>query len=104
MRILIFSLVVILAGCVSPEQAARNREAQAQREAAQQEAYRQAVFGQCDALGFTRGTTAHSNCALQIHNQNQANKAALIQGYMANQPRQTNCQRDLFGNVNCVSR
>lgn len=101
-------MVLLLAGCVSPEQAARNREAQAYREAQQREAYREAVFSQCDRMGFTRGTDAFANCVLQTHNQNQANRAAigaaLLQGQMANQPRSTECTRGILGSVSCVSR
>lgn len=108
MRIILIFGILALTGCISQEQMRRNQELQDQRAAQQQEAYRQAVFNQCQSMGFTKGTDSFANCVLQTHNQNQANRAAvgaaILQGQMANQPRQTQCQRDIFGGVNCVSR
>lgn len=101
-------LALLLSGCATPEEIAHRRALQAQEQARQQEAYREHVLGQCDGMGFSRGTEAHANCALQIHNQIQANRAAIgaayLQGQIANQPRQTQCARDFIGRVNCVSR
>lgn len=56
---------VVLAGCASPEQVAR-----------EQEEYRQALLSQCDRMGFRRGTDAHANCVLQSHTSIQANQSA----------------------------
>ena len=78
------ALVVLIGGCVSPEQAAYNRQLQAQQEQYQREAYHARLAANCDAMGFQRGTQGHSNCMLTLHQQNQANMgaaaAALIQG------------------------
>lgn len=52
--------VVVLAGCVSPEQAAYNRQQQAQQEQYQREAYRNRLMSNCDSMGFQRGTDALS--------------------------------------------
>lgn len=83
-------IVLFLSGCVSPEQAARNREALAQQQNYQREAYRESVRSQCDAMGFTRGTDAFANCVLQVHNQNTGNAAtmgaAALQTYQQSLP------------------
>jgi hypothetical protein len=85
MKTLFPVLIALLAGCVSPEQAARNREAQLQQQHYQQEAYRESVRSQCESMGFTRGTDAFANCVLQTHNQNMGNAATLGAAALQNQ-------------------
>jgi hypothetical protein len=101
-------IALLLGGCVSPEQAARNRAAAAEQQRQAEIAYTQGLFAQCRSIGFSDGSDGQRNCVLQLHQQNQANRAALgaalLQGQMANQPRATQCAKDYLGRVNCVSR
>lgn len=94
------ALMALVAGCISPEQAARNQQLQA-------EAYREGLANQCSNMGFTRYTDAHSNCILSLHQQRiNLIGGALIQQYQQQQQRpvQTNCTRDYFGNMKCTTQ
>jgi hypothetical protein len=112
---------LVLAGCATPEEIAHRNALRAEYEAQQQAAYREGIFSSCDRMGFSRGTEGHANCALRLHQQNLANNAALgaalLQGYAAQQqkpsyrmaprpalPQTTNCTRDPWGNVSCVTQ
>ena len=54
---------LLLTGCVSPEQRARNEQAQA-------EAYRNALNNQCQAYGYRPGTDTFAGCIQTEHNKN----------------------------------
>ena len=113
-------VVVVLAGCVSPEQAAWNRQRQAEQEAQQRAAYREGLLSSCDNIGFKRGTDAHANCVLTQHQQNMRilGTAVLMQQQQQQQrayrpvvppvpayrpPIQTRCFSDGYGNTNCTT-
>ena len=63
-------LTVLIAGCVSPEQAADNEQMRAQQEEQQRAAYWERLAKSCDAIGYRRDTDAHANCTLSLHQQN----------------------------------
>lgn len=90
--------VVVLAGCVSPEQAARNRAAEEQYHQQQQAAYRARLFAECDAAGFTRGTDGHANCVMSLHQQNRGAMMQLLQQEIQRQsPPLPRCTNDPLG-------
>ena len=122
----IVAIAILLGGCVTPEQLAY-RQQQAEYEQQQREAaYMASLSAQCSQFGFAGGSAEHKQCMLSLHQQNQANRAAvagaLLKGAIAAellreaQPQRTptrpnsppnyntNCTRDYFGNVNCTSR
>jgi hypothetical protein len=81
-----FVVMVLLAGCATPQEKAA-QEAQAQ--AAQQEAYRQQVFGQCRSYGIAEGTEEFRRCLMQVdmayRAQNDAQRQMLLQQYLLQQ-------------------
>jgi hypothetical protein len=113
----ILVLVVVLAGCASPEQIRQQQEAQ-------QAQYLAALTGHCNSFGFRSGTTEHSQCMQAAHQQEQQRIAyerqmrhnnamqALGAAAIINQQSQPytlpsntiNCttyQRGPYGNINC---
>ena len=87
MRLATVLLALLLTSCATPEQIAARRAAEEQARQQQAQAYRNQLYQSCSAMGFQPGTLHHSNCMLQLHQQNQANlgaaAAAAIQGQMA---------------------
>lgn len=69
--------VVVLAGCVSPEQAARNRAAVAEQERQQNIVYTQGLHNQCRAIGHQPDTDGMRQCVLALHLQKQQEMANL---------------------------
>jgi hypothetical protein len=116
MRLAIAFLALWMTGCVSPEQIAAQRAYEAQQQEEANRAYTAALFSQCRAIGYADGSDAQRNCVLQLHQQEQARRAALgaalLQGYMSQQPQQpyyrpqpsqTNCwQNGQY--LNCTHR
>lgn len=109
-------LALFISGCATPEQIAARQAAEAQAQEQRDQAYTNALAGQCEAIGYQRFTDPWRQCLLQLHGQNQANRAAvqgvILQQYLQNQrpayqppayraPVQTNCQRDAWGNTYC---
>ena len=112
----------LIGGCVSPEQAAYNRQLQAEREQQERAAYRERLASSCDAIGFKRGTDAHANCILSQHQQNQQQLMQLLPYAIQQQQQQeaerqrafkpytppptynTKCTTDPWGNTNCTTR
>lgn len=109
MRAMLLIMIVIIAGCATPEQIAARRAAEAEAQRQRNIAYTQQLAAQCDAIGYQRNTDPWRNCLLQLHQQNQAQNAAmrqmLLQQYIQQQqrPTQTRCNRDFLGNVNCTT-
>lgn len=113
MRYATVLLICIIAGCATPEQIAARRAAEAQAQEQQNIAYTRALAGQCEAVGYARNSDPWRNCIVQLHGQNQANRAAIIQGIMSQPqpapyrptrprtPIQTNCNTDAWGNTHC---
>lgn len=119
---LLVAIAFLVSGCVTPEQAAFNRQQEAEREQQERAAYRERLAQSCDGIGFKRGTDAHANCILSQHQQNQARIMQLLPYVIQEQQQQeaarqralkpytpppeyrTNCTRDYFGNVNCTTR
>lgn len=66
MLLLLFSIV----GCVSPQQ-------QEQQEAYAREQYMNVLHNRCVDFGYPSGTPEFRQCMMQLHQQNQANRAAL---------------------------
>lgn len=107
-------LTILLAGCATPQERAAQAEAQRQ-------AYVANLQRQCNALGFQHGTDSHRQCMLQLHQQNQQNRAAIgaaiIQSGALNRPAPvinppppsyrspttTNCYR-VGNNVSCTTQ
>ncbi len=103
-------------GCATPEDRAR----WAAQEQARQEQYMNALRAKCSGYGFQPGTNQFAQCVqnearaaeARARAQNEAEARAWRQyscslGNTAmcdNPPVRTNCTRDAFGNVNCVSR
>ena len=75
--IVLLMLLLMLSGCASPEQIAARQAQEAAQRVAQQEAYRQQVFGQCRAYGFTEGTPEFRQCLMQVDQANQAQNAQM---------------------------
>lgn len=105
MRYATLLLLCSITGCATPEQIAARQE---QRDIA----YTSALAGQCEAVGYQRGSDPWRNCIVQLHGQNQAQRAAIIQGIMSQpqqtyrptrprSPIQTNCNTDAWGNTYC---
>lgn len=89
MKMLTVGLITVLvAGCVSPEQAAINRQAQYDQEQAQGRANSERLRVTCDAMGYQRGTPDHSNCMLAVYQQQQANMGAAAAAYIQGQSAQ----------------
>ena len=105
--ILTVCLLLLVAGCVSPEQRAYNQQMQAREEQQQREAYREQLASSCDRIGFKRGTDAHANCILSQYqaNQQQAMQLLMQMGQQERRPTtyDTNCTRDSFGNTRCTT-
>ena len=82
--------VLLLAGCISPEQIARNNYAAQQQEESARTAYRERLMSSCESIGYQRNTDQWRQCIMQLHAQNQQRNtalgAALLQG-AASQPR-----------------
>lgn len=101
-------LALALAGCATPEQLAAQREAQIEYQRQQEIAYTMRLRQQCEAIGYRQDTDQWRECILRLHQQAQAQNAALrnvlIQQYLSNQPRQTTCGRDYAGRVVCQSQ
>lgn len=89
---------LLLSGCMSAERQAEIQRQQAEQESYQREQYRQSVFSQCDRMGFSRGTDAHANCVLQTHNQNIQSRDMVLQ-----QAIQQERQRQLMSMPYCSS-
>src|SRR6266853_3581146 len=103
----------VLTGCETLEE----RQA---REGAQQERYWNSLRASCSQYGFQLGTSAFAQCVRdearaaegRRRAQNEADARVWRQyscslGNTAmcdNPPRRTNCARDVFGNVNCVTQ
>lgn len=81
-----------LAGCVSPEQQAANREWEAAQRAQDQARYTLGLKWQCESIGYKADTDPWRDCIMKLHQQAQANNAALrnmvIQQYLINQQQQ----------------
>ncbi len=93
MRLLI---LLLLAGCATP----------AQRQA-EQDAYVARLEQACASMGYERNSEAGVQCGLRLHNQLQASRPAPIpyQSFRRQAPSViTNCNRDPWGNVTCVSQ
>ena len=69
--------VVLLAGCVSAEQAALNRQAEAERFRQQQAAYQRQLQNQCESIGYQPNTEPWRQCILTLHLQKQQEMANL---------------------------
>lgn len=80
MRRFVYLVAFTLVGCAAtPEQIeARRQQEQAQQQAAQA-AYRERVFGQCRAYGFTEGSAEFRQCLMQVDMANQQQNAATRQ-------------------------
>lgn len=109
--LLIAILIAPVLGCISAEQQQANREAEAARQEQARIEYAASLKRQCDAIGYRPDTDQWRECILRLHQQAQAQNAALrnvlIQQYLMNQPQRpttTNCTRDYFGNVKCTTR
>ena len=117
---LILLLCTMLAGCATPEQIAARRAQEAYQREQLNAAYTQHLASQCRAVGYQEGSDGFRNCLLTIHGQNRQDaaqrRAQAIQQqqqyqqqptyqptYRRPQPTFTNCQRDAWGNVNCVT-
>lgn len=90
MKLAITALVVtLLAGCVSAQDAAWERELQQRRADAQREQYRQQVLGQCRGYGLLDGSEDFKRCVMQVdmasRQQNEAQRQMLIQQYIQQQ-------------------
>lgn len=115
--------VILLAGCVSPEEAAYNRQLQAEQAEQNRAAYRARLASNCDSMGFKRGTDAHANCILSQHQQKQQELSQLLPLLIQQQQQQqrpiytpipslpplkptynTNCTRDYQGNLHCTTQ
>lgn len=72
-------LLFVLAGCATPEQIQARRDAEAYQQEAQRQAYRDRVYGQCRAYGFSEGTDQFRNCLMQVDQANQQQNAATRQ-------------------------
>ena len=118
MKLVTVLLVLILAGCVSPQQQA------AQEEAARQQ-YWASLNSRCTSLGYASGTDAHRGCIMQLHQIEEQRRAALgaalIGSGMLNRapasnpyqipppapirrPTTTNCYTDNLGYTRCTTR
>jgi len=96
-------LLIFLAGCVSQEELALQRQYKAQQ-------YQAQLAGQCRSFGFTPGTPDFAQCMLQLHQANEQRittiGAAIIGSGMLNprpQSRNTNCYTDSFGSTHCTT-
>jgi len=118
MRYLLAALIFI-GGCASPEQIAARRQAQQEEFRRGEAAYNQTLRNQCESIGYKADTDPWRQCLIQLHTANQqqnaAARAAIIQGIMQQQqqsyqpprprsPTYTNCTRDYWGNVSCISQ
>ena len=72
-------VLLVLAGCVTPEQMAAQREQEAQMHRAAQEVYKAKVYGQCRSYGFQEGTDGFRKCLMQVDQANQAQNAQMRQ-------------------------
>lgn len=114
MKPLVLLLCTILAGCITPEQMAARQAWEAEQQELRNRAYTEGLRRQCTAVGYQDGTEGFRNCLLTLHSQAQQNAAQmrgiLLQNAIQQQQQQqqrptyTNCQRDYFGNVSCISR
>lgn len=68
-----YSIIVMLmlAGCATPQEMAYRQQVQTQQEQEQKAAYREALAQSCDAIGFKRGTDTHAQCILSQHQKRQ---------------------------------
>lgn len=77
-------VLLLLAGCASPEQIAARQAYEAQQQEAARTAYRERLMASCESIGYTRNTDQWRQCIMQLHAQNQAQQtaygAALIHG------------------------
>ena len=75
--------LLLLAGCVSPEQIAQRQELP-QQERPLEPAYRAQLISSCESIGYERNTYPWRQCIMQLQTQNQqqatALGAALLQG------------------------
>lgn len=70
-------LVVLISGCATSEQIAQQQAYEVQQQEQRRTAYREGLQRQCRSMGFQDGTTAFSNCLLQLHTTNQQRDNAL---------------------------
>lgn len=114
--------LLLLSGCISPEQAALNAQAEQYYQEQQRQAYQERLFANCDGMGFKRETPQHAQCVLALYQQAQgARDAAILQllQQQANRPAPvytpapayqiprsttTNCSPDGVGGVRCTTR
>ena len=71
--VVLASLVLAaISGCATPEQIAAEQRRKAEQQNAARAQMRLAIEGKCRSYGFTAGTTAFSNCLMQMDQQVQA--------------------------------
>lgn len=124
MRLIAMSLVLLLTGCATPEQIARQEQQRAYQQQQQAAQYRASLAAQCSGFGFQQGTAEFANCMMQLHQAEQQRRAAIgaaiIGSGILNQPQpkpyqippmqiprqptQTNCYTDRYGYTNCTTR
>jgi hypothetical protein len=68
--------VILLSGCGSAERRAELARQEALQRETNQAIYMMALGERCDGFGFSRGTQQHSQCMMQLHQQNVANSGA----------------------------
>lgn len=92
MRSTLICLILMLSACASPEQVAHRRYLAEQQRLAQERAYMDGLAARCAGFGYRHGEQRHSDCMMQLHQQNLASRgaaaASLIQGVAAEQIRQ----------------
>lgn len=123
MRTMLLVFVLFISACATQEQIAQRQameEAQRQQRAA---AYWQAIRTRCVQMGYPADTPEFRNCQMQLHAIRQQQDAAILNAiapaviqqqrqqqtpaYRPIQPRTptyTNCTRDYWGNVSCVTQ
>lgn len=92
MRSFVYLVALTLVGCATPEQIEARRQQELAQQQAAQAAYRERVFGQCRAYGFTEGTEQFRQCLMQVDMANQQQNAAtrqmILQQYLQQQNEQ----------------
>ena len=118
--LLLLATTFLLASCASPEQQARwqaDRQAEAQR---LEQSKLQAWRNRCTSFGYREGTDTFAACMqtearayetrvreAQVRQDKAQRNFACVAGdknQCDNKPVQTNCTRDIFGNLQCTTQ
>lgn len=83
----IYALLLVV-GCVTQEELEAQRMGDELRRQQAEAAYMQRLSDRCSQFGNQAGSERHAQCMQSLHQQNQANQGAILQGVAAEAMRQ----------------